>query len=50
MVTLIWKLKEMTQKEEKTFVQDTTVIIQAQSIRQGIGLVNFGVQENQLRI
>ena len=44
MVTQTWKLKEMIQQEEEIFVQDITAIIQAQSIRQGIGLVSSGVQ------
>ena len=40
------EINEMTQQEERVFVQDTTAIIQAQSIRQDIGLVSSGVQKN----
>ena len=42
LVTLIWKLNEMTQQEESHFVQDTTAIIQALSTKQGTGHVSFG--------
>ena len=45
-VSETWKSNEMTQQEERVFVQDTTAIIQAQSIRQDIGLVSSGVQRN----
>ena len=37
-----WRSNEMTQQEESHFVQDTTVTILAQNIKQDSGHVSFG--------
>ena len=47
LVTLIWKLKEMTQIEERILEQDIIVTIQDQRPKQDIGRVINGEREQR---